>query len=175
LIERLTRGLRLVESGALAALLATMIGLAAYQVIARNLFDSGVMWGDGLVRVLVLWVTLLGGMVASRYDEHIRMDLAGRFLSVRGDRLRQRLTSAFTAAICGLFAWHSARFVWLDYQDGVTAFAAVPAWVCESIMPFGATVMCLRYLLHVFDPPQAPPEPGLTLPGLPPTTGQTPR
>lgn len=141
------------ESGLLAALLATMIGVAAFQVIARNLFDFGLLWGDGLVRVLVLWVTLLGGMVASRNDEHIRMDLVGKLLDERRNRLLRRVTSAFTALVCGLFAYHSARFVWLDYQDGVLAFAAVPAWVCESIMPVGAAVMGLRYLLHTVRPP----------------------
>lgn len=141
------------ESGLLAALLATMIGVAAFQVIARNLFDFGLLWGDGLVRVLVLWVTLLGGMVASRYDEHIRMDLVGKFLEDRWNRVLRRVTSAFTALVCGLFAYHSARFVWLDYQDGVLAFAAVPAWVCETIMPVGAAVMGLRYLLHTVRPP----------------------
>lgn len=165
MIERLTRGLRLVESGVLAALLATMIGVAAYQVVARNLFDSGLMWGDGLVRVLVLWVTLVGGMVASRHDEHIRMDLAGRFLAPRWDRLRQQLVSAFTVAVCALFTYHSARFVWLDYQDGITAFASVPAWLCEVIMPIGAAVMGLRYLLHVFVPPEPPAEGGATTTG----------
>lgn len=153
MIERLTRGLRFVESGVLAALLAAMIGIAAYQVIARNLFDSGLLWGDGLVRVLVLWVTLLGGMVASRSDEHIRMDLAAKFLGPVSNRRLRRLTSAFTVVICALFAYHSARFVWLDYQDGVLAFAAVPAWACEIIMPIGAAVMGLRYLLHAIDPP----------------------
>lgn len=145
--------LRLVESGLLAAMLATMIGVAAFQVIARNLFDSGLLWGDGLVRVLVLWVTLLGGMVASRHDEHIRMDLAGRFLSEGSNRILRRVTSAFTAFVCGMFAWHSGRFVWLDYLDGVTAFASVPAWTCEVIMPLGAGVMALRYLLHTVKPP----------------------
>lgn len=153
MIERLTSSLRTLENGLLAALLATMIAVAAYQVVARNVFDSGLLWGDGLVRVLVLWVTLLGGMVASRRDEHIRMDLAGRFLDPRWNRLLRRLTSAFTAGICGLFTYHSARFVWLDYQDGVIAFASVPAWVCESIMPVGAGVMALRYLLHTAKPP----------------------
>lgn len=153
MIDTLSRTLRHIESGLLAALLATMIGVAAYQVIARNLFDSGLLWGDGLVRVLVLWVTLLGGMVASRRDDHIRMDLAARFVTARRNRVLRRVASAFTAAVCGLFAYHSARFVWLDYQEGVLAFAAVPAWVCESIMPFGAAVIGLRYLLHVIDPP----------------------
>jgi TRAP-type C4-dicarboxylate transport system permease small subunit len=153
LIDRLTQALRAIEGGVLAGLLATMIGVAAFQVAARNLFDSGLLWGDGLVRVLVLWVTLLGAMVASRQDEHIRMDLAARFLDVRWNQRVRRFTSAFTVGICGLFAYHSGRFVWLDYQDGVLAFAAVPAWVCEAIMPVGAVVMGLRYLLHVVKPP----------------------
>ncbi len=153
MIERLTRALRFVESALLAGMLATMIGVAAFQVIARNLFESGLMWGDGLVRVLVLWVTLLGGMVASRYDEHIRMDLVARFASESWNRVLRRLTSAFTVVVCALFAWHSARFVWFDYQAGVLAFGAVPAWVCEAIMPFGAGVMALRYVMHTVKPP----------------------
>lgn len=130
-----------------------MIGVAAFQVVARNLFDSGLLWGDGFVRVLVLWVTLLGAMVASRNDEHIRMDLLGRLLDPRWSRRLRRLTSVFTVLILALFTWHSARFVWLDYQDGITAFAGVPAWICEIIMPVGAGVMALRYLLHTVKPP----------------------
>lgn len=137
----------------LALLLATMIGVAAYQVVARNLFDSGLVWGDGLVRVLVLWVTLLGGMVASRHDGHIRMDLVARFLDDRWSRVLKRLRNGFTSVVCVLFAYHAGRFVWIDYLDGITAFAAVPAWVCELIMPLGAGVMGLRYLLHTVDPP----------------------
>ena len=145
------------ESGLLAALLATMIGVAAFQVVARNLFDSGLLWGDGLVRVLVLWVTLLGGMVASRNDEHIRMDVLARFLDERRQASLRRLTSAFTVVVCALFAYHSSRFVWIDYEAGVTAFARVPAWICEAVMPLGAAVMGLRYLLHTVRPPPVKP------------------
>jgi TRAP-type C4-dicarboxylate transport system permease small subunit len=153
LIDRLVRTLRAVETGLLVALLSLMIALAAYQVAARNFFDSGLLWGDALVRVLVLWITLLGAMVASRGDEHIRMDLVSRFLDRRWSRLLRRVTSAFTSLVCGIFAYHAGRFVMLDYQDGVVAFASVPAWVCELILPLGAGVLCLRYLLHVVKPP----------------------
>ena len=61
-------------------LLLGMIGMAAGQVLLRNFFDGGVYWGDSAVRVMVLWVTMLGAMVASRDDSHIRIDLVGRFL-----------------------------------------------------------------------------------------------
>ncbi len=152
MIDRLIRVVHGAEGALLAGLLATMIGVAAFQVVGRNVFDSGLVWGDGLVRVLVLWVTLVGGMVASRRDEHIRMDLIARFLKPHWQRHVRRLTSAFTVLICALFAYHSARFVYYDYQDGILAFAAVPAWVCELVIPVGASVMALRYLLHTVKP-----------------------
>jgi TRAP-type C4-dicarboxylate transport system permease small subunit len=152
-VGRVAGVLRRVEGAVLVALLATMIAVAAFQVVGRNLFDAGLLWGDGLVRVLVLWVTLVGAMIASRGDDHIRMDLLSRVLTERWQRPVRRLTSTFTAVVCAVFAYHSARFVWLDYQDGIMAFAAVPAWVCELIMPVGAGIMALRYLLLTVRPP----------------------
>ena len=153
MIDRCIRHLRALETGLLVALLSLMIGLAAYQVAARNFFESGLLWGDALVRVLVLWITLLGAMVASRNDEHIRMDLVSRFLDRRWNRRLRRITSAFTALVCGIFAYHAGRFVLLDYEDGIVAFSSVPAWLCELILPVGAGVLCLRYLLHIVKPP----------------------
>ena len=83
LTDRLLAGIRFVESGLLVLLLSTMILLAAYQVVARNFFDTGILWGDALVRVLVLWVTFIGATIASRNDEHIRIDLLTRFTGER--------------------------------------------------------------------------------------------
>lgn len=125
-----------------------MILLAAYQVIARNFFDTGLLWGDALVRVLVLWVTFVGATIASRNDEHIRIDLLTRFTGERSSVWLDRFRSLFTAFIAGVFAWYSAEFVLLDYQDGIIAFASVPAWICELVMPVGAALIALRYLIR---------------------------
>ena len=146
--ERLLAGIRFIESGLLVLLLSTMILLAAYQVIARNFFDTGLLWGDALVRVLVLWVTFIGATIASRNDEHIRIDLLTRFTGERSSIWLDRFRSLFTAFIAGLFAWYSFEFVRLDYEDGIIAFASVPAWVCELVMPVGAALICLRYLIR---------------------------
>ena len=74
--------------GLLILLLSLMILLAAYQVVARNFFDTGILWGDALVRVLVLWVTFIGATIAARDDEHIRIDLLTRFISARSTDCR---------------------------------------------------------------------------------------
>jgi TRAP-type C4-dicarboxylate transport system permease small subunit len=150
LIDRINAGLKFVESGLLVVLLSVMILVAAYQVIGRNFFDTGILWGDALVRVLVLWVTFIGATIASRHDEHIRIDLLARFLSARRSALVARARSLFTAIVAGIFAWYSLQFVMLDYQDGIIAFASVPAWMCEAVMPFGAALIGVRYLIRTF-------------------------
>jgi TRAP-type C4-dicarboxylate transport system permease small subunit len=152
LIDALSRWVRLVENGLLVGMLGVMIFLAAYQVIARNFFESGLIWGDSAVRIAVLWVTLLGAMVASRNDTHIRMDVISQFVDEAARKLLRRIGSVFTCVVCGLFAWYSFQFVVLDYQDEIIAFGRVPAWICEAIMPVGGAVMSFRYLLHVFRP-----------------------
>jgi len=148
---RLLRG---IETGLLVVLLAGLIALAAWQVLARLLFDSGLNWGDALVRVLVLWIAMLGAMIAARTDDHIRIDLIARFLSPGTQQLVRRLSALMTALVLALFTWASVGFVRTEFEDGAIAFASVPAWMCESIMPVAAAVMCLRYLLHVVKLPE---------------------
>lgn len=148
MLHRVSGALRQVESALLVGLLGAMIAVAVYQVLARNLFGAGLTWGDPMVRVALLWVTMVGGMVASASDQHIRIDLVARFLSPAAARRVGRLTSAFTAAVCFGLAWFSVTLVLVDYRDGTPGFGPVPAWVCELVIPVGAAVMGLRYLVR---------------------------
>jgi TRAP-type C4-dicarboxylate transport system permease small subunit len=147
------RWIRLLEHAVLVLLFSGMMTVAAWQVIARNFFDTGLNWGDALVRVLVLWVALFGGMVASRKDEHIRIDILSRLAPPRLMPWLQRIVALATAVLLGAFAWISFRTVQESYAYGDIAFAAVPLWVTEAIIPFGIAVMCLRYIAHVIHPP----------------------
>ena len=45
-------------------------------------------------------------------------------------------------------AWHSARFVSSEYEYETTAFAGVPAWTCEIVIPFAFGLIALRYALY---------------------------
>jgi len=151
-VSKLIGFVQRIEEALLALLLTTMIGVAVVQVVLRNFFDSGLYWGDSAVRVAVLWVALLGAMVASRKDEHIRIDIAGRFLAPALKAQVSRLVSLFTCLVLLIFAWYAFDFVRFEYEDGTPAFAKIPAWACEAIMPLGAAVMALRYALLVLHP-----------------------
>jgi TRAP-type C4-dicarboxylate transport system permease small subunit len=137
-----------IEDAFLALLLGVMVLLAPLQIFLRNFFDEGVTWGDPLLRVLVLWVGLLGAVSAARGDRHITIDVLSRFV---GDKLRLSLrivTSLFTVVVCALVAYHSWEFVQLEREFESEAFNGLPAWIMQVVIPFAFAVLGLRYLAY---------------------------
>ncbi len=134
------------ETALLVTLLSTMIIMAVIQIIMRNFFSSGILWADSFVRIAVLWLALLGAMVVSRGGKHIAIDVLSYSVSKNTQAIIKRITDSFTAIVCFIVMAHSFEFVKLEYQDGGLAFATVPNWLCESIIPFAFLVIGLRYL-----------------------------
>ena len=146
-LSRLKTWLHYLEDGILVGLLALMIGLAVAQILLRNVFDGGLVWGDSLVRMMVLWVTLVGSMVAARTRNHISIDVATRYLPAKGKKVTGVLVDLFTAVVCSYLSYYSARFVHMEYEFGSLTFAGKPAWIFQVIMPLGFGVIGLRYLV----------------------------
>lgn len=150
------RWLQIVETALLVALLAAMIGFAAFQIIARNAFGGGLGWADGLVQVALLWVTMVGASAAAGADRHIKIDIVPRFAGPRMRALAARFTALATAILCAALGWTSIEFIRWDFIDNTIGFGAVPAWVCESIIPLAAGVMAARYLARAIWPTSKP-------------------
>lgn len=142
--------IRRIENGILVLLLAAMIAVAGSQITLRNLFDSGIGWADPLLRVLVLWVGMFGAMIATQQDKHIRIDLLSRYLSPAWRGYAAHLNNLFSTVVCGLLTWHSARFVYYEWQDGGMLFGEIPVSLAESILPIGFAVMTLRFALMLW-------------------------
>lgn len=167
-IDRALRALHTVEDWALAALLTLMIALAPLQIFLRNFFDQGITWADPLLRVLVLWVGLMGAVSASRGDRHITIDVLSRLFQPRARAGLAVVTSSFTTVVSGIVAWYGAEFVRTEIEYESIAFAGVPAWACEVIIPFAFGAITIRYALYTLsnamvllglrEPPE-PPEP----------------
>ena len=148
----LQKGIRIlhnIEDSLLVIILLTMVALAFSQIVMRNFFDSGTIWLDPLLRVLVLWVGLLGALVATRQDKQISVDVLTRILPEKLKVISNIITRSFAAIVSAIIAWHSFRFLVDEWHSGVTAFASVPAWLTESIIPFGFAVIALRYTFQV--------------------------
>ena len=150
---RLDVALRTVETALLVTLLAAMVGVATYQIAARNLSYTGLAWGSDLVHVGMLWATMIGAVAAARGNSHISIDLVARFGGPRLQQVAARITALFAAVLCGALGWYAIDVIKVDYEYGTPGVAAVPAWVCESIIPIAAAIMAVTYLLRAIWPP----------------------
>lgn len=139
-----------IEDSILVGLLLLMIIMSVLQIFLRNFFSSGIVWSEVLVRVLVLWVGLIGAMVASRQGNHINIDIMDRYLSGRVKIVVKFVIELFTALICLIVAYYSFQFVQMEFAYGGESFAKVPTWLCEVIIPFAFMVISLRYFLLSF-------------------------
>jgi TRAP-type C4-dicarboxylate transport system permease small subunit len=134
-----------VEDVALSLLLLLMIVLAPLQIALRNFFDLGLPWADPLIRVLVLWVGLLGAVSAARGNRHITIDVLNRLLPPRPQAMLSVVTSGFTVIVCCLLAYHGYRFVADEYEYGTHAFSDLPAWIFQTVIPFAFGAIAVRY------------------------------
>ena len=121
-LELIRTALHRIEDSILVAILCLMIGLAALQIVLRNFLGAGIVWGDMLVRILVLWVGLVGAMVAARQNKHINIDLVARYLPRRFNLPVKAFVELFVAAVCTLAAFYSYVFVRTEFYDGGPAF-----------------------------------------------------
>ena len=135
----------------LALLLGSMILLACAQILLRNGFDSGLTWADPLLRIMVLWIGLLGALAASRGNRHIVIDVLGPFLGPAKKRLAGILSYTFTTLVCLAVAWFACLFVFSEYETGLTGVLGIPIWLFESIIPFSFALMGLRYAALAYE------------------------
>jgi TRAP-type C4-dicarboxylate transport system permease small subunit len=148
-IKRIRQLILLFEDGLMAILLSATILLAASQILLRNLFDSGLIWADPILRIMVLWLALLGAIAATREHRHIRIDLFSHKLSKQSRLVLSVINNLFSALVCGIITWHAVRFVHMEWQEDSKLFSSLPAWLGEIIIPIGFGIMTLRFLFNI--------------------------
>jgi TRAP-type C4-dicarboxylate transport system permease small subunit len=137
-----------VEETSLAILLTSMILIAFLQIVLRNLFSTGLSWGDSLVRNLVLWVGFIGAALATREGKHINIDVVSRWMPPFEKGLIEVLTQLFSFFICGLLTYAALKFIKNEAQMGTIAFFGIPAWIPEIILPVIFGLMAIRFGLR---------------------------
>jgi len=149
-VNRILTYIHRFEDGLLALLLLSMIVLASTQIFIRNLFDSGIVWADPLLRVMVLWLGLMGALAASRENKHITIDVLNRVMTEKVRHFAHIFTALFTAIVTAIIAYHSTLFVLIEREANSVAFSNIPAWMLVTIIPITFAIMSVRNLIHIY-------------------------
>ena len=145
--SRLDRWGTLLESAALVVLLSALILLAVAQIVAREFFNTGIVWADELIKFFVLWIALIAAIAASRSDRHLRIDALSQFVAERYSRYPRIIVDAFAGFMCAVLAWHSWRYIGLTVEFGDTVLGDLPAWVAYLLLPLSFLLMSYRFFL----------------------------
>ena len=137
--EQIDREIDRAEGILLVLLLSLMIGTAFLQIVLRNLFATGLAWGDPLVRNLVVWVGFIGAALATREGKHITIDLLLRGMPQRTRGVIERLTHLFSSVICGLLTFAAIKFIRNEALMGSRSVASLSA----QAMPSGILPPCV--------------------------------
>lgn len=151
--DSLSRVIRNLEYGALTILFLALVVLGLAQIGMRNLAGTALPWADGAMRAIVLWLAMLGGVVATGRLRHIRIDLIEQWLPETALLWLRRTVFLATALVCLALTWTSLGIVALEYEFRAIAFLNVPTWLVQTIVPIGFGIMAARFAAWAFRPP----------------------
>lgn len=149
-LERIDHLIDRVEQILIVLFLSLMILIAFAQIVLRNVFTTGLAWGDPFLRNLVLWVGFIGATLATREGKHINIELVSRWLPSLGKNLIDSFIHLFSFSICGFLAYAALKFIKNEVQMGNMTFGGIPAWIPELILPATFLLMTLRFGLRSF-------------------------
>lgn len=150
-LRLIDRFLYKIEVVLLVALLGTMLGLAVWQVILRNVFSTGLVWADTVVRHLVMWLGFVGGALATADERHINIDALTKLIPQRGRHMVAVATNAFAVFVCYFMAHSSWTFMLDERTSGGELVLSIPTWVVLTILPAGYAVIAFHFFVKMIE------------------------
>lgn len=139
-----------VEVAVLALMLMTLVGLGCAQILLRNVFHSGWLWADPLMRHIVLWLGALGAALASARMRHISVDALSRLLPVSSLPLRRFVVYGVTAIVAYSLTVATMRLAVDERTYGEVAFLGVRTWTLQLVLPVAFAIITYRTVLAIF-------------------------
>lgn len=147
LLDRLERAGTAFETFLLVSMLSAMMIIAVGQIVMREAFGVGFGWADELVRLMVLWLALVGSVAACRENRHIRIDALSQVLPTAVVRYVRIGVDVFAAAVCIVIAIQAWRYLQIEIEYEDTVLVDTPAWIAHSIMPAAFGLIAYRFLI----------------------------
>ena len=144
---RLDRYGRAAENVALVGLLTSLMLIAVGQIVLRQVFSTGIIWADELVKIIVLWLAMFGAVAAARDNRHIRIDALSHLLPAAFVRYTRVFVDLFAAVVCAVVAWQAFRYMQLEIEFEDTVLIDTPAWIAHAVIPAAFALMSYRFVV----------------------------
>lgn len=139
---------RAIETTLIVVVLGGLVLFASAQIVLRNFFSIGLTWSDGLIRIVVLWLALLGAIAASREGRHLTMGAITRWLPPRLQTATGVMTDLFAGIFCALVAWYAVAFVAASRAGHDPLLNGLEAWWFQAPLPVAFAFSAWQFLVR---------------------------
>jgi C4-dicarboxylate transporter DctQ subunit len=133
------------EEGIIALLFAAMTLVTFSQVVARYVFNTGVVWALELTVYLFAWLVLFGMSYGVKVHAHLGVDAFVKLFASRTQRVFGLLVVAAGLVYGAILLIGSWQYVWKLFKIGIEAEdLPIPQWVPMAILPIGVALLMFR-------------------------------
>ena len=142
---RLGRLVNAFEEGLIALLFAAMTLVTFSQVVARYVFNTGVVWALELTVYLFAWLVLFGMSYGVKIHAHLGVDALVKLFPSRIQRVFGLLAVAAGLVYGAILLLGSWEYVWKLFRIGIESEdLPIPQWVPMAILPIGVALLMFR-------------------------------
>jgi TRAP-type C4-dicarboxylate transport system permease small subunit len=124
--------------------------LAGIQVFIRGTLDIGLVWGQEMIVVLIIWSVFFGGSAVTARRRHVRMDLVAMLVSRKTAAIMETAAAFFVLVYVVyvlIAAWRFLLFIMASKE--VDPSTEWPVWILFAGMPVAMIFMLLRSALDL--------------------------
>ena len=133
------------EEGFITLLFAAMTMVTFSQVVARYIFNTGVVWALELTVYLFAWLVLFGMSYGVKVHTHLGVDAFVNLFSSRTQRIFGLLAVAAGLIYGAILLIGSWEYVWKLFRIGIESEdLPIPQWVPMAILPIGVALLMFR-------------------------------
>jgi len=133
------------EEGFIALLFAAMTLVTFSQVVARYVFNTGVVWALELTVYLFAWLVLFGMSYGVKVHAHLGVDALVKLFPRPAQRVLGLLAVAAGLIYGAILLVGSWQYVSKLFMIGIEAEdLPIPQWVPMAILPIGVALLMFR-------------------------------
>lgn len=142
-LKFLDRSLAIIAGAVLIALLAVV----AAGIVSRAL-GTPFVWTDESASYLMVWLSMLGWMVATRRGVHMRVRALFDTLPIRGQVIVEAVFLLVIAMLGAIIAWQGLHLVQSNADVDAITLPVTLAWLYVPLIPAGL-VMLVQALIDL--------------------------
>lgn len=131
-------------------LMAIVVPVMLYEVVARYFFNAPTVWGMELAVLLFGPYFLLGGPYLLHLKGHVALDVARQRLSPAWQRRLDLVNFPIIVLFCAILLYFSAPAAYSAFMYRETSFSAwnPPIWPVKAAVPLALALMLLQAVVE---------------------------